>query len=121
MARRKQTTTKKPQREAPGAKIVSEGGNLPARSAADEYVRRRAEVDERDHTEFQTYLAAKKVSEELKARTAIATIPTKRRGFSRRSIFNAAVGTAVAAEAGVLAYNALNGNGAASGNGVRQA
>src|SRR5260221_12235610 len=121
MAKRKQTTTNKPQGGAIGAEIASEGGQVPARAAADAYVRRRAEVDQKDHVEFQDYLAAKKVSEELKARSAIVTTPTKRRGFSRRTMFNAAVGTAVVAEAAVLGYNALNGNGSTSGSGVRRA
>src|SRR5690242_8978929 len=115
MAKRgKRTTTTTPQSGEPGARIVSEEGNLPARASAADYVRRRAEVDARDHQEFQGYLAEKK---EADARKAVALMPPpKKWGFSRRSIFNAAVGTAVVAEAGVLGYNALNG--AASGNGV---
>src|SRR5512138_2907873 len=93
MAKRgKRTTTKTPQREEPGVGIVSEGGKLPARASAADYVRRRAEVDASDHQEFQGYLAEKK---EADARKAVAMMsPPKKWGFSRRSIFNAAVGTA---------------------------
>ncbi len=118
MAKRsKRTTTKTPQRGGPGAKIVSEGGKLPARASAADYARRRAEVDARDHEEFQGYLAEKK---EADARKKAAVVPTKSRGVSRRTMFNVAVGTAVAAEAGVLGYNALGG-GSVSDHGIRHA
>jgi thiocyanate desulfurase len=118
MAKRgKRTTTKTPQRGGPGAKIVSEGGKLPARASAADYARRRAEVDAKDHEEFQGYLAEKK---EADARKKAAAAPTKTRGISRRTMFNAAVGTAVAAEAGVLGYNALTG-GSVSDHGIRHA
>ena len=50
----------------------------------------------------------------------LAVAPTKSRGVSRRTMFNVAVGTAVAAEAGVLGYNALGG-GSVSDHGVRHA
>ena len=54
MAKRgKRTTTKTPQRGGPGARIVSEGGKLPARASAADYARRRAEVDAEDHEEFK--------------------------------------------------------------------
>ena len=118
MAKRsKRTTTKTPQRGGPGAKIVSEGGKLPARASAADYARRRAEVDAKDHEEFQGYLAEKK---EADARKKAAVAPTKSRGVSRRTMFNVAVGTAVAAEAGVLGYNALGG-GSVSDHGIRHA
>ena len=118
MAKRsKRTTTKTPQRGGPGAKIVSEGGKLPARATAADYARRRAEVDAKDHEEFQGYLAEKK---EADARKKAAVAPTKSRGVSRRTMFNVAVGTAVAAEAGVLGYNALGG-GSVSDHGIRHA
>ena len=118
MAKRgKRTSTKTPQRGGPGAKIVSEGGKLPARASAADYARRRAEVDAKDHEEFQGYLAEKKQAD---ARKKAAVAPTKSRGISRRTMFNAAVGTAVAAEAGVLGYNALSG-GSVSDHGIRHA
>ena len=118
MAKRgKRTTAKTPQRGGPGAKIASEGGKLPARASAADYARRRAEVDAKDHEEFQGYLAEKK---EADARKKAAVAPTKSRGVSRRTMFNVAVGTAVAAEAGVLGYNALGG-GSVSDHGIRHA
>src|SRR4029450_8756018 len=117
MAKRsKRTTTKTPQRGGPGATIVSEGGKLPARAPAPDYARRRAEVDAKDHEEFQGYLAEKKEADARKK----AVAPTKSLGISRRTMFNAAVGTAVAAEAGVLGYNALGG-GSVSDHGIRHA
>ena len=108
MAKRgKRTTTKTPQRGGPGAKIVSEEGKLPARASAADYARRRAEVDANDHEEFKGYLAEKKEADARKKPVA----PTKSRGVSRRTMFNVAVGSAVAAEAAVLGYNALGGSG----------
>ena len=120
MAKRgKRTSTKTPQRGGPGARIVSEGGKLPARASAADYARRRAEVDAKDHEEFQGYLAEKKEADARKAKAVAA--PTKSRGVSRRTMFNAAVGTAVVAEAAVLGYNALGGGGSVSDHGVRHA
>lgn len=118
MAKRgKRTTTKTPQRGGTGARIVSEGGKLPARATAADYARRRAEVDAKDHEEFQGYLAEKK---EVDARKKAAAAPTKSRGVSRRTMFNVAVGTAVAAEAAVLGYNALGPTGGSvSDHGIR--
>src|SRR5262245_54386256 len=117
MAKRgKQTTTRTPQRGGTGVRIVSEGGKLPARASAADYARRRAEVDAKDHEEFQGYLAEKK---EADARKKAVAAPTKRRGVSRRTMFNVAVGSAVAAEAAVLGYNALGTGGSVSDQGVR--
>ncbi len=78
-------------------------------SSTDAFVRRRTEVEGRDHEEFQAYLADKKEAEARKAKAAVPTTltPTKSSRFSRRTIFNVAIGTAAAAEAGVLAYNSL--------------
>ena len=46
MAKRgKPTKTKTPQRGGPGAKVVSEGGKLPAKHSAADFVRRRTEVE----------------------------------------------------------------------------
>ena len=80
MAKRgKRTTTKTPQRGGPGARIVSEGGKLPARASAADYARRRAEVDAKDHEEFQGYLAEKKEAQARKK--AVGLLPP--RSFSR--------------------------------------
>jgi len=75
-------------------------------------------VDAKDHEEFQGYLAEKKAADARKK----AAAPTKSRGVSRRTMFNVAVGTAVAAEAAVLGYNALGPTGGSvSDHGVRHA
>src|SRR5260370_23346478 len=102
--RNKRAKTKAPQRGGPGVKVVSEGGKLPAKSSAQDFVRRRTEVEEKDHAEFQTYLAEKKEADSRKAKAA-AGAPTKTRGLSRRTMFNVAVGTAAAAEAAAIGYN----------------
>src|SRR5216684_7906787 len=120
--RNKPTKTKKPQRGGPSVKVVSEGGKLPAakRSAAD-FVKRRTQVEEKDHAEFQTYLAEKKEADSRKARaSAPAAAPPKSRGVSRRTMLSVAVGTAGVAEAAVLGYNALGG-GSVSDHGLSHA
>ncbi len=123
MAKRgKQTTTDTPQRGAPGARIASDDGKLPARTSAADYARRRAEVDADDHEDFQTYLADKKEAEARNAKQVAVVAPAKKKGVSRRTMFNAAVGTAVVAEAAVLGYNAIKGSGGSvSDHGVRHA
>ena len=76
MAKRgKPTKTKTPQRGGPSAKVVSEGGKLPAKRSAADFVKRRTEVEQKDHAEFQTYLAEKK---EADARKAKAPAPRRR-------------------------------------------
>ncbi|WP_395712580.1 hypothetical protein [Reyranella sp.] len=121
MARRKKTATKSPQRGGLGVKSGSSGGKVPApRATADAYARRRAEVDEQDHKEFQTYLADKKEADDRKAKAVAVAEPPKRGGISRRTMFNVAVGTAAVAEAGVIGYNVL-GSGSVSDHGVRHA
>ena len=107
--RNKPTRTKTPQRGGPGAKVVSEGGKLPVvkKSAAD-FVKRRTQVEEKDHAEFQTYLAEKKEADARKAKaSAPAAAPPKSRGISRRTMLNVGVGTAAVAEVAVLGYNTL--------------
>jgi thiocyanate desulfurase len=120
MAKRgKPTKTKTPQRGGPSVKVVSEGGKLPAKRSAADFVKRRTEVEEKDHAEFQTYLADKKEADARKAK-ASAPAPTKSRGMSRRTMFNVAVGTAAAAEAAVIGYNTLGG-GSVSDHGLQHA
>ena len=71
MAKRgKPTKTKTPQRGGPSVKVVSEGGKLPAKSSAADFVKRRTEVEQKDHAEFQTYLAEKKEADARKAKAA---------------------------------------------------
>ena len=120
MAKRgKPTKTRTPQRGGPSAKVVSEGGKLPAKRSAADFVKRRTEVEQKDHAEFQTYLAEKKEADARKARAGAAA-PPKSRGMSRRTMFNVAVGTAAAAEAAVIGYNTL-GSGSVSDHGLRHA
>jgi hypothetical protein len=122
MAKRgKPTKTKNPQRGGPGVKVVSEVGKLPvAKKSPADFVRRRTQVEEKDHAEFQTYLAEKKEADSRKAKaSAPAAAPPKSRGVSRRTMLSVAVGTAGVAEAAVLGYNALGGS--VSDHGVRHA
>ena len=94
---------------------------LPARKASiDEFLKRNAEVLEKDREEFQTYLVAKQEADARKAKARGRGAGPQDRGISRRTMLNVAVGTAVVAEAAVLGYNALGG-GSSSDNGVRQA
>ncbi len=120
--RNKPTKTKKPQRGGPGVKVVSEVGKLPvAKKSPADFVRRRTQVEEKDHAEFQTYLAEKKEADSRKAKAgAPAAAPPKSRGMSRRTMLSVAVGTAGVAEAAVLGYNTLGG-GSVSDHGVHHA
>jgi hypothetical protein len=95
--------------------------NLPARKASiDEFLKRNAEVLEKDRAEFQTYLIAKQEAATQKARAAEAAAPARKTRMSRRTMLNVAVGTAGVAEAAVLGYHALGG-GSSSDTGVFQA
>lgn len=92
--------------------------SLPIRKGSiDEFLRRNAEVAEKDRAEFQTYLTAKA---ESAAQKAVAATPARKTRMSRRTMLNVAVGTAGVAEAAVLGYNALGG-GTSSGTGIFQA
>jgi hypothetical protein len=105
--RKKRSKTKQPTRDGLNAKLVAEPTNLPARqSSVDAFLKRRDEVGEKDHEDFQAYLAAKKEADSKELRR-----------FSRRTLFGVAAGTAVVAEAGVVGYNML-GTSATTGNGV---
>ncbi len=99
--------------------IIAAGAEpaLPARNTSiDEFLRRNAEVLEKDHAEFATYLIAKQEAATLKAE---ASPPPRKARMSRRTILNVAVGTAGVAEAAVLGYNALGG-GSTSDTGIFQ-
>ena len=83
---------------------------LPARKASiDEFLRRNAEVLERDRAEFQTYLIAKQEEALEKAKATEVAAPARKTRMSRRTMLNVAVGTAGVAEAAVLGYNVLGG------------
>ena len=89
---------------------------LPARKATiDEFLRRNAEVAERDRAEFQTYLIAKQEEALEKAKATEVAAPARKTRMSRRTMLNVAVGTAAAAEAAVLGYNVLGGGTTDSG------
>ena len=89
---------------------------LPARKATiDEFLRRNAEVAERDRAEFQTYLIAKQEEALEKAKATEVAAPARKTRMSRRTMLNVAVGTAGVAEAAVLGYNVLGGGTTDSG------
>ena len=89
---------------------------LPARKATiDEFLRRNAEVAERDRAEFQTYLIAKQEEALEKAKAMEVAAPARKTRMSRRTMLNVAVGTAGVAEAAVLGYNVLGGGTTDSG------
>ena len=120
MAKRgKPTKTRTPQRGGPSAKVVSEGGKLPAKRSAADFVKRRTEVEQKDHAEFQTYLAEKKEADARKAKAGRRGADqeprhepahdAQRRGRHRGG-----------AEAAVIGYNTL-GCGSVSDHGLRHA
>jgi thiocyanate desulfurase len=118
----RETETKKVSPEATIAHlgVPGEEPGLPARKASiDDFLRRNAEVAEKDRAEFQTYLIAKQEAAVEKAKAAGAAAPVRKTKMSRRTMLNVAVGTAGVAEAAVLGYNAFGG-GSASDNGVLQ-
>ena len=105
------------------APLVTDGAapSLPARKASiDEFLKRNAEVLEKDRAEFQTYLVAKQEAATQRARAAEVAAPARKTRMSRRTMLNVAVGTAGVAEAAVLGYHALGG-GSSSDTGVFQA
>ena len=88
----------------------------PANSQVAAFAARRDEVARTDHEEFQAYLQAKQAHaraarEEAKTRTRTKT----RTRLTRRGILTAATGTAIAAEAASLAYDAMTGGASGSG------
>ncbi|MDP1908134.1 MAG: hypothetical protein Q8K85_07535, partial [Hyphomicrobium sp.] len=88
--------------------------NLPARKASiDEFLKRNAEVLEKDREEFQAYLVAKQAA--ATAAPAPQPAPARRTRMSRRTMLNVAVGTAGVAEAAVLGYSALGGGSSDTG------
>ena len=97
MAKRtKKSKTKQATRSGLSAKVVTESAELPARqNSVDAFVRRRKEVGEKDHEDFQAYLAARKEADARKLRP-LAPTTERRRRFSRRTLLGAAAGTAVA-------------------------
>ncbi|MDP1752638.1 MAG: hypothetical protein Q8L22_24580 [Reyranella sp.] len=118
----RETPTKKASPDLGAAPIIAAAvePSLPARKASiDEFLKRNAEVLERDRAEFQTYLIAKQEAAVEKAKAAEAAAPVRKTRMSRRTMLNVAVGTAGVAEVAVLGYNALGGG--SSDTGVFQA
>src|SRR5215218_8817728 len=98
------------------APIPTDGAEpkLPARKGSiDEFLKRNAEVLEKDRAEFQSYLVAKQAAATRKAGAEPA--PARKTRMSRRTMLNVAVGTAGVAEAAVLGYNALGGGSSDTG------
>src|SRR5262249_10947593 len=84
---------------------IEASANLPAsQQKIDEFVRRRTEVTEQDHAEFQEYLRLKEEENARKgAVVPAAEVEEKRKSrISRRTMLNVAVGTAGVAEGGFL-------------------
>jgi hypothetical protein len=81
-----------------------------ANAQVERYLRRRAEVNEQDHREFQVYL-------EEKARQVAPVAPPpprKKITLSRRNALKVVAGTAVAGEAAALGYSLTSGSGSKS-------
>src|SRR3712207_6109207 len=95
--------------KSPDLKVGSEDNIsplTPSISAVETYVKRRAEVAEQDHAEFQGYLAEKQEA----ARTAAVAVEGKPKPkVSRRTMLKVAVGTSIVGEAAALGYSALKG------------
>jgi len=106
--------------KSPELKLASEDNISPLRpsmSAVETYVKRRAEVAEQDHAEFQGYLAEKQEA----APTAAVTVAEKPKpNVSRRTMLKVAVGTSIVGEAAALGYSALTG-GSVSEQGLKHA
>src|SRR5712664_3892746 len=69
-----------------------------SKTSPDEFVKRRTEVAEKDHAEFQTYLVDKEEADARKSAAAqvpvlAAPVEKKSRKLSRRTMLNVAVGT----------------------------
>jgi len=102
---------------------IEPNANLPAsQQKIDEFVRRRTEVTEQDHAEFQEYLRLKEEENARKGEVVpAAEVEEKRKSrISRRTMLNVAVGTAGVAEAGYLGYKVL-GSGSVSDHGIAHA
>ena len=117
------TSATKPAQEEfdPGFPAKEPVTSSPA-SRIDNFVRRRSEVAEKDHAEFQEYLRLKEEDNACKGMVVpVAAVEEKRKSrISRRMMLNVAVGTAGAAEAAVLGHKVLTG-GSVSDQGLRHA
>ena len=102
--------------ELPEIKFETEdGGSLHAVSPVERFRKRSAEVTERDHAEFQSYL------KEKAERATLAPAPEEPKPkVSRRTMLKVAAGTAVAGEAAALGYSMIQG-GSVSEQGLKHA
>ena len=103
--------------------IEPEASRPAPKSQIEEFVRRRTEVAEKDHAEFQDYLRLKEEENTRQKGMLVpaAAVEEKRRNrMSRRTILSVAAGTAGVAEAAVLGYNAL-GSGSVPDHGAQHA
>jgi hypothetical protein len=75
-------------------------GALASKQQVEDYLRRKAEVVQEDHQQFQQYVSQK--TEELPARIDLP--PTKPK-FNRRNLLKVDAGTAVAGEAAAVGYS----------------
>ena len=105
MSEPEKTTAAKDQ-SSPDPQIEMTPEPLAANAQVERYLKRKAEVNEQDHREFQVYL-------EEKARQAAPTAPPpprKKITLSRRNALKVVAGTAVAGEAAALGYSLTSGS-----------
>lgn len=94
---------------------------LTAQAQVERYLKRKAEVTEQDHREFQSYLEEKS----RQVAPVAPPLPKKKFNLSRRNALKIVAGTAVAGEAAALGYSAMTGSngkstGAATGYGAQK-
>ena len=83
---------------------------LTAKSQVERYLKRKIEVTEKDHREFQVYLDEKS----RQVAPVAPPLPRKKFTLSRRNALKIVAGTAVAGEAAALGYSAISGSGSKS-------
>ena len=94
---------------------------LAANAQVERYLKRKVEVTERDHREFQVYLAEKA----QQVTPVLPPLPRKKFTLSRRNALKVVAGTAVAGEAAALGYSLIGGSagkspGAGTGYGAQK-
>ena len=100
-------TTAAKDESSPDPQIEMTPEPLAANAQVERYLKRKAEVTEKDHREFQVYL------EEKARQIAPVAPPPPRKKFtlSRRNALKVVAGTAVAGEAAALGYSLTGGSG----------
>src|SRR5258708_5012392 len=79
---------------------------LAVNAQVERYLRRKVEVTENDHREFQAYLEEKA----QQIAPALPPLPRKKFTLSRRNALKVVAGTAVAGEAAALGYSLTSGS-----------